>query len=358
MDFTTTAIDDLFAGGPAATEKPASLRTRGIDCLSRGDAAGALDAFGEGTRQSPERAEVWNNHGFVLLTLGRPAKAINDFDRALTLKPDHAEALNNRGRARQLCGDVAGALADFERALALASGTLLATVHHNRGALRQATGDLAGALADYDRALELDPTHVATHVNRGTARQEAGDLSGALADIDLALTATARSAAAPVYHVRGCIRAARNDFTGAIADYDEAIRIAPRFALAYLSRGNARYHRRDARGLVDYRTALGLDPEGMARALVRTLAEGRRRGADDVLANCDQHLRINERDVLAHARRGLTLVLLGRQDESAGNLARFRELAPEFAGDLDRLLAAARRSAERLEPETPACAAG
>src|SRR5262249_53017811 len=208
--------------------------------------------------------------------------------------------------ARQALGDIKGARADFERALGCAAGRFLATVYHNRGALRQATGDLSGALADFDRALTVDPEHVATYLNRGTARKEAGDLSGALADLDRAL-ATAPAQAAPAYHARGGVRALLNDFTGAIADYDEALRIDPTWHAAYVSRGNAYYHKRSRRGLADYLTAFALDPDGAAREMVRTLAEGVRRGAEDVLANCDQHLRINDGDILAHARRGLTL---------------------------------------------------
>jgi tetratricopeptide (TPR) repeat protein len=344
MDLTITAIDSFFVGAPPADEsRAAGLNSSGLARLERGDLSGALRDFREATQVDPQQAEAWNNHGFVLLALHRPAEAINDFDRALTLKPDYAEALNNRGRARHLCGDFAGAQTDFERALGCAAGGLLATVYHNRGTLRQALGDVPGALADFDRALEAAPDHTATYVNRATARQEAGDLPGALADLDRALAATPRTASAPIYQVRGGVRAAQNDFAGAIADFDEAIRRDPQFALAYLSRGNARYHRRDLRGLIDYRSALRLDPEGVAQALVRTVAEGVRRSADDVLANCDQHLRINRHDLLAHARRGLTLVLLGREDEAAPNLVKFRQMAPDFAADLDRVLEVARR---------------
>jgi tetratricopeptide (TPR) repeat protein len=231
----------------------------------------------------------------------------------------------------------------LDRAVAHAHGRFAATAHHNRGTLRQAAGDLAGALADFDRALELDPEHLATYVARGTARKEAGDLAGALLDCDRALAALPREAAAPVYHLRGGVRVLLNQFAEAIADYNEALRLDPGLLVAYLSRGHARYHQRDPRGLADYRTAFRLDPEGAAHELLRLLAEDARRDAAGVLDNCARHLRLNERDALAHARRGLTLLLLAREAEATANLSRFAELAPDSLDCLRRLMDLARR---------------
>lgn len=338
-----TSTDDRIASGsdPAGAEE---LNRRGMARYVQGNREGALHDFRAALELRPDYALALNNRGVVRQALGDIAAAIDDFSRALALNPEYAEALNNRARARQALGDVEGARSDFARALGCAAGRFLATVYHNRGTLRQAIGDLPGALADFDRALKVDPEHVATYLNRGTARKEAGDLSGALADLDRALAAAPAQAAA-AYHARGGVRALLNDFTGAIADYDEALRIDPTWYVAYVSRGNAYYHRRSRRGLADYFTAFALNPEGAACELVRTLADGVRRSAEDVLANCDQHLRINDDDLLAHARRGLTLVLLGRHEEAAPHLARFREAAPECATHLHRVLARVRGEA-------------
>jgi tetratricopeptide (TPR) repeat protein len=325
--------------GKAPTPRTECLRD-GMALFAQGDLHGALFAFREAARFNPASHEAWNNCGFVRLSLGGSAEALEDFTRALTLHPDYAEAWNNRGRARQALGDAEGAMADFERALSCATGRFLATVHHNRGALRQEMGDLMGALADYDHALEAAPEHVATHVNRGIARKEAGDLQGALADLDRAVETMPRSAMA--YHARGGVRVLLNDFPGAIADYDEAIRLDPGYAVAYISRGNASYHRRDRRRVSDYLTAFRLNPEGAARELVRVLVEGVQRDAAEVLDNCDRHLRLSDWDVLAHARLGLTLVLLGREAAAAPHLACFRDLVPAGAAHFDRLLQQAR----------------
>jgi tetratricopeptide (TPR) repeat protein len=332
---------------PAAAEE---FNRRGLARFAQGDLSGALAAFHTATQRSPDYPEGWNNSGIVRQARGDVAGALADFNQALAHRPDYPEALNNRARARQALGDDRGALADLDRAADCATGGFLATVLHNRGALRQQAGDLRGALADFDRALELDSGHVATHINRGEARKEAGDLDGALADLNDALERTPTAAAAPIYHARGGVLALRNDFQAAIADYDSALRLEPGYYAAYISRGNARYHRRDPRGLADYLTAFSLNPDGAARALLRVLLDGLRRGADEVLANCDQHLRLDERDLLGHARKGLTLALLGRADEAGPHLARLRAAAPAVTPHLERVLALVRRRDHTAAP--------
>jgi tetratricopeptide (TPR) repeat protein len=324
-----------------APDAPA-LNRRGIVRLMQGDPSGALDDFRGSAELDPLYAEAWNNSGLVRQTLGELDLAVADFDRALEVRPDYPEALTNRGRARLERGELAEAAADFDQALASAPARFAATVLHNRGALRQRAGDLAGALADFDRALEIDPEMVTTCVHRGTARKEAGDLTGARADLDHALERVAPHLRAAVYHKRGGVRVLQNDFAGAVADYDAALDLEPDNAIFYLSRGNARYHQRDVRAVVDYRVAFRLDPEVATREVVRIVMDNARRDPEGVLENCRKHLRISDRDAFAHARLGLTLAALGRQDEAAPHLARFQELVPDSKPYLGRLIPASR----------------
>jgi tetratricopeptide (TPR) repeat protein len=306
----------------------AGFNQRGMARFAQGDWQGAFGDFESATRHGSVHAESWNNLGILRQRTDGPARALVDFNRALTLKPNYAEALNNRARARQALGDAEGALADFERALSCAAGSFAASVHHNRGSMHLEQGNLPAALADFDCALELDPQHVATYVNRGNARRRAGDLAGARADFDHALEMAPPELAAHIYHDRGGVRVLQNDFTGAIADYDQALALEPAFFLAYLSRGHARYHLRDRRALVDYRLAYSLNPEGAVREMVRTILDDLQQRPEAALENCVKHLRINSTVALAHARRGVLLLLLGRDAEAQPHLDRFLKLAP------------------------------
>jgi Tfp pilus assembly protein PilF len=281
----------------------------------------------------------------VLHLLGRPAEAVADFDRALAANPDYAEALNNRGRAHHALGDTAKALADFDCAVQLSPASVAAL--HNRGSLHLALGNLPLALADFDRALQSDPDHVATLVQRGTARKQAGDLAGALADCDCALVLLPDGRQAAAFHLRGGIRVLQNDFAGAIIDYNRALALEPANAVFHVSRGNAHYHRRDPQALADYLHAFRLHGEAAAREFARLLAEDARRDAEGVLENCRKHLRLNSRDALAYARRGLTLVLLGKDEEALLDFSRFVDQAPQAWGPLDKVLHKVREALPR-----------
>jgi tetratricopeptide (TPR) repeat protein len=319
-----------------------ALNSRGIARLQSGDTKGALEDFHEAALTDPDYPEPWNNSGLVRQLLGQAPLGLADFERALAIRPDYPEALSNRGRTRQALGDGAGALADFNRAAELVGPTsFAASVLHNRGRLRQECGDLAGARTDFDRALEIDPGHTATYASRGELRKQTGDLRGALVDFEQALAQNPTKGLAAIYHGRGGVRVLLNDFVGAVADYDRALQIEPDRFLFHISRGNARYHRRDLGAVLDFQAAFRLDPEGAAREVLRILMSDLKRDAQDVLDKCAKHLRICERDVLAYARRGLTLLLVGRNAEARSDLAVVRERVPDMVRFLDRLVALA-----------------
>jgi tetratricopeptide (TPR) repeat protein len=315
------------------------LNRRGMSRFQSGDVAGAFEDFRAAAALQDDFAEPWNNTGLIHQLQGRCQEAISAFERALVIRPNYPDALTNRGRTRQALGDDARALADYDQALKLASGTpFAAVVLHNRGMLRQQGGDLAAALADFDEALRLDPRLTSTYVARGLARNESGALGEALADFDRALEQNPSQGVADIYHGRGGVRVLQNDFAGALADYDQALRLQPDNYLFYISRGNARYHLRDRHQVQDYRMAFRLDAEGACREFARFLKADAQRDAAGVLDNCAKHLRVNERDATAYARRGLTQLALGREAEAAADLAHYRELAPEMRAFLDRII--------------------
>jgi tetratricopeptide (TPR) repeat protein len=165
-----------------------------------------------------------------------------------------------------------------------------------------------------------------TFVLRAEIRKGAGDLDGASADLDRALAVLPRERAASAYHLRGGVRALRDDFRGALADYDVAIGIQPGNHCYYVSRGNARFHLRDAQALADYCVAFKLDPSATAREIATLFADDASRRPDAVLKNCAQHIRLNPADGIAYLRRALTLTFLGRRDEAESDLHQCRRL--------------------------------
>ena len=339
-----TAVDALLSVTEATVtnaDRAEQHLCQGLTELQHGDLPRAYDQFRSATRLAPQSAEAWNNCGMVLLAMGQAVDAVAQFTRAIELSPNYAEAWNNRARARQTLTDLEGAGQDFDTALKFATGQFAATVYHNRGSLKQHCGELTAAHADFDRALAIDPELLVSLLNRAALLKAEGHYESALADLDLALTLATPTDAAAIYHARGGVLVLQDKFDTAIEDYDRALQISPDDVVAYVSRGNARYHRRDLRSVSDYLAAFRLNPSLAAREMVRVLLQGVREDAEAVLANCDKHLRIQERDAVAHGRRALTLALLGRRDEALPHISRFEQLVPEGARYFQYLLDAA-----------------
>src|SRR5262249_23630978 len=167
------------------------------------------------------------------------------------------------------------------------------------------------------------------------------DAEGALADLDQALALTPRSDAAMLYHDRGAVRVLQADWAAAIADYDHALEIYPRFTVAYISRGNARYHERDPLAVTDYLRAFRLNASIAAREIVRILAEDLIRDARGVFENCSNHLRSNPEDPVARVRRGLSLLFIKRNEDAKADLESAGADVPEFRAHWDFIVRAA-----------------
>ena len=122
--------------------------------------------------------------------------------------------------------------------------------------------------------------------------------------------------------------------------------------MLFRSRANARYHKRDLGGYADYRRAFAIGPERAAREVVRILAEDIRRDQAAVFTNCARHLKINPTDITAFARRGLTLLLLRRDEEARQDFQQILLLKPDIKDHLDLVINAAkeRRAAPPKEP--------
>jgi tetratricopeptide (TPR) repeat protein len=315
---------------------------RGIARHARGDLDGAIEEFDRAIGSQPDCAEAWNNRAVARHARRDSDGALGDLDRALELAPRYAEAWNNRGFIRHALGDLDGALGDLDRALELAPH--YAEAFANRAASRRALGDLDGAIADLDRALAIRPDALEFLNARADALQARGDLEGSLADFDRLLGLLPERVAPPVYHRRGGVHFLRHDFTAAVADFSRALALDPRFCLAYISRGNTRYHLRDPGGAEDYRVAFRLDRELAASDIIRFLRADLREDVDAVLENCRKHLRIRPDDVVAYARRGLTLLMMGREAEAEADFEQIalRGVDAEWQHYLRALIDAAR----------------
>jgi tetratricopeptide (TPR) repeat protein len=243
---------------------------------------------------------------------------------------DNAQLCYLRGNARLERGDHAGAIADYSTALQLDPTRV--DICKQGGLARLDLGDADGALADFDAAVRLDPQDASAYRGRSAARLLRGDVAGAEAD---AAAALALRPCAESHAQCGAVRQCGQDFAGAAAEYSRAIEINPRLFWAHLLRGNACYHL-GTLGVTyaDYRRAFQLDPHLAASHIVKIVLREVRASPAAALAACDEHLHRHPEDFLTYGRRGVILLLLGRDAEAQADLEVFRTRSPQ---DVDLL---------------------
>jgi tetratricopeptide (TPR) repeat protein len=266
---------------------------------------------------------------------------------------DNAQLYYLRGNARLEHGDGARAIADYGEALRLEPGR--ADVCKKRGQVRLERGDAAGAFADFDAALRIDAQDAAALRGRSAARLLQGDVAGAERD---AAAALALRPCVEAHAQCGAVRHCGRDFAGAVAHYGRAIEANPRLYWPYLMRGNAHYHL-GALGqtCADYRRAFHLDAPLAASHLVKIVLREVRADPAAALLACDEHLRRYPDDFLSCGRRGVILLLLGRDAEAQADLEAFRRRSPHDAEWLQAVIDAVRRRRLDSPRERPTAAA-
>jgi tetratricopeptide (TPR) repeat protein len=250
----------------------------------------------------------------------------------LRCDPRSAEALNNRGVILLMRGNTAAALADFNAAVELSPRYVHALT--NRGVARRERGDLGGALADFEQALRLSPGNIDAVRNRALALRETGDLAGAAADLQLALRRTPRALAAGLYFDLASLALLRADWQAALDNLDQAVAINPRYAEAYIYRGNARHHFSDPRAGEDHLRGFRLNSGLYAREVVELVHWDLTRDPAAVLQQCERHLAVTPDDLVALCRRALCCQLLNRTEEAKADLERIAAAGPEMCDGL------------------------
>jgi hypothetical protein len=135
----------------------------------------------------------------------------------------------------------------------------------------------------------------------------------------------------------------RSDLEGGFDECDRSLGIDPGDSVAYISRGEARYHLGDPEGEADYRTAFLLDARFAPLEIVRRLNHDIWDDTTCVVMNCRNRLGIEPRDVVARIRLGLTLLLFHQDDEALHNLQQVFRQSPRWRPFLRLLVNEVRR---------------
>jgi serine/threonine protein kinase/lipoprotein NlpI len=223
-----------------------------------------------------------------------------------------ANALLARANQLQRAGDNRQAIEVYSDAIRL--DPTLVNAYTGRGLSYYRTGNRDRAFDDYSTAIRLEPnTKRASipYLNRAIVWRERGNAERALEDIENSLRLDPKFALA--FNTRGNLHYDRRDYDKALADYSEAISLDPSYATAYSNRGNAYSAKRDPqRALEDYSVAIRLDPKNVNALVGRGNAYDELKDGDRAIKDYTDALRIDRNHALAYFNRGR--VYLARKD--------------------------------------------
>ena len=182
------------------------------------------------------QAQVYVQEGTLSLRSWKLPQAIAAFTQAIELEPRYAEAYVKRGLAYYRSTQYEIAIADYTRTLAL--NRYHADAYASRGDAYRALADTQRAIEDYSASLKRRWSADVLQKRAGTYF-ESGDIQNALADYDSLIK---RHPTPMAYYERGNVyrqcstEADKQHLKLALADLNQAIVLAPRFAVAYISR--------------------------------------------------------------------------------------------------------------------------
>jgi tetratricopeptide (TPR) repeat protein len=223
-----------------------------------------------------------------------------------------AEALLNRANQSQRAGDNRRAIEEYSDAIRLDPS--LVNAYTGRGLSYYRLGDGDRAFDDYSTAIRLEPNTrraAVPYLNRAIVWRARLNLDRAFEDIENSLRLDPKFSLA--FNTRGNLHYDRREYDRALADYNQAIALDPSYASAYSNRANVHALRRDPqRALDDYSTALRLEPRNVNALVGRGNAYFDLNDGDRAIKDYNEALRADRSNVLAYFNRAR--VYLARKD--------------------------------------------
>ena len=175
------AYDEVIRLTPNNSE---ALLYRGNAYYNLGDKQAAIQDYNQSLKINPNYADAYYSRGNALSALGDKQAAIQDYNQSLKINPNYADAYNNRGNARYDLEDKQAAIQDYNQSLKINPN--YADAYYNRGNARDALGDKQAAIQDYNRAIKINPNYADAYYNRGNAYATLGDKFQARSDFQQA----------------------------------------------------------------------------------------------------------------------------------------------------------------------------
>lgn len=185
------------AGGPTGTPAQSGLEKmalekkqetsasqwnqRANELLKAGNFNGAIEAYKEGIRLSPNDEDLHFNLGIAYVKSGNVTNAETEYREALRLLPDYPEVHNNFGNLLMRQGRIEEAKQHFEEALK--GMPEYAQAHNNMGILHQSQKETNEALACFQKAVQYDTNYWEAHFNLASAYLRINEKEKAIAEL-------------------------------------------------------------------------------------------------------------------------------------------------------------------------------
>ena len=164
----------------------------------------------------------------------------------------------------------------------------------------------------------------------GRAHDAASEADRAMREYSRAIELDPKYAFA--YINRGNIYSNKNDYDLAITDYTRAIELDPKSVSAYNNRGNAYYRKNDHdRAITDYNKAIELSPKYAVAYDNRGDAYRGKNDHDRAIADYNKAIELDPKYAFAYNGRGIAYRSKGDNDSAIANFSKAIELNPKYA---------------------------
>ncbi|WP_299489868.1 serine protease [Acaryochloris sp. IP29b_bin.137] len=315
-----SAIADLTKAIQLAPPDPIYFNSRGDAYAALNQPEAALADYSQAIEVDKNNTRAYIGLGTVYQNTRQYQRAIANFDKAIevadfpqkleTNKKYKGLAYSARGFLYSDLGKLEQAIADFSRAIELSPK---ATYLYRARALNYtALNRYQEALADYTQAIKIAPKVLSTYIRRGKVYRTLGQEAEANADFQKVLMTEPSDSQG--YGVRADVYKSLKRYPEALADYTKAIELAPPnpFQRSLFHSSRAQMHgnlQQYEQAHSDYSKALALLPNPTVPfAADLYIARGNNflswQRQDDALADFNQAIGINPKNVMAYVGRG------------------------------------------------------
>lgn len=180
--------------------------TNGAQLLKKGKLYQSITSLTQAIEIEPKYAEAFINRGLAYYHLAHYKEAIADYTQTITLKQYMADAYASRGDVYRTLNDIENAISDYTASLKRSRN---ANVLSKRGRCYLDIGDFDNAIRDYSEIVKHRPNAI-VYYNRGRGYYEKHRHS----------------------------EKKKETLEFALDDLNKSIEMQPKFAIAYLSRGD------------------------------------------------------------------------------------------------------------------------